>query len=346
MPSPACGSRSRPSPACECFALHGGERSRASAAVGWSRRRRGTACRGENPICPPGALAPPRRQRRRTRRSSTLRRTSSRHGHARLLAMLISLHSFGSIQTLRTPQFSTDAASRFCNLSEMPIVSYKTAFLAQPATRPGGRVKGRSGLFPTLASSRSDVSKARRLRWPKDTRGNSRRNWQRHWPRVIRIPCVVSVSAAASSCHVTAPRSVRRLLRPAAIAARCSSSSSGSSRRSRNKKWSARCQISTLRAAPLQRGAHERARSTRATHLSSAGSPARGSTGRSSSEGTERGRPYEVESERHVTRLFRRRCRTPGRTRNAPSSYPHSPSFAASPAAVDVRARPRLSAGN
>ena len=46
--------------------------------------------------------------------------------------MLISLHSFGSIQTLRTPQFSTEAASRFCSLSEMPILLDRTASLAQP----------------------------------------------------------------------------------------------------------------------------------------------------------------------------------------------------------------------
>ena len=47
--------------------------------------------------------------------------------------MLISLHSFGSIQTLRTPQFSTDAASRFCSFSEMPMAAAPLC-LAEPRT--------------------------------------------------------------------------------------------------------------------------------------------------------------------------------------------------------------------
>ena len=42
--------------------------------------------------------------------------------HARLFASEISLHSFGSIQIFRLPHPRTDAASRFCSLSEIPML--------------------------------------------------------------------------------------------------------------------------------------------------------------------------------------------------------------------------------
>jgi hypothetical protein len=67
--------------------------------------------------------------------------------------MLISLHSFGSIQTLRTPQFSTDAASRFCSFSEIPMAAAQLC-LAQPAYGLGAAVKGRAGRLRKAKASR------------------------------------------------------------------------------------------------------------------------------------------------------------------------------------------------
>ena len=80
-PSPACGSRSRPSRACECFALRARRvRSPQSRLGGWWRRRRELASR-ENPDSRPRCFA-----RRRAPRQ--LQRARTAVGHADLVALV------------------------------------------------------------------------------------------------------------------------------------------------------------------------------------------------------------------------------------------------------------------
>jgi hypothetical protein len=70
-----------------------------------------------------GAACCPRPHHRRRRRLRRLLHPANPGvWRVRELAMLISLTSFGSSQTLRLPHLSTDAARRFCSSSDTPIL--------------------------------------------------------------------------------------------------------------------------------------------------------------------------------------------------------------------------------
>ena len=179
-PSPACGSRSRPSPACECFALRSINRARASAAVcsagrrlGSVRRHRtlfGGSVRGPHAAAAAPPHAPPARARTAV-------------GHADLVA-LVRVHpdlANAAVQHRgRQPLLQLERDAHVAGPDRFPGPALTSA------TRLGGRVKGRWCRRPAAApkvAGRDDVSSVAPLfacGAPCLRRGaGTRRNWQR-----------------------------------------------------------------------------------------------------------------------------------------------------------------------
>lgn len=70
---------------------------------------------------------------------------------ARELAMEISVTSLGSSQTLRSPQLSTEAASRFCNLND--TMAARLFLMQEERLSPNVSAVLRLGLLETVAAS-------------------------------------------------------------------------------------------------------------------------------------------------------------------------------------------------